>query len=80
LSLLDNISLDLQIPCFSLQLDVAVIFPTAISKLVPCSEDATMENSSRGCAQQVGPLVIEGESEFIQEAVAKVILPKMSMD
>jgi hypothetical protein len=62
LSSLDDVSLDLQIPSFPLQFDVTVIFPNAISKLVPCSEDATMENNSRGCAQQVEPLVIEGES------------------
>ena len=71
--------MDLQISCFSLQLDVTVIFPTAISKLVPRSEDATMENSSKGCVQQVEPLVMTGKSEFIQEAGAKIILPKMTM-
>jgi hypothetical protein len=77
LSLLDNVSLDLQISCFSLQLDVTVIFPTAFSK--PRSEDATMKNSSKGFVQQVEPLVMAGKSEFIQEAGAKIILPKMTM-
>lgn len=65
---------------FSVQLDVAVIFPTAVSNVQLCSEDATMENSSKGCAQQVEPLVMEGESEFIQEAGAKIILPQITMD
>jgi len=73
LSLLDNVSLDLQISCFSLQLDVTVIFPTAISKLEPCSRDATMENCSKGCAQQAKPLVMAGESEFLCEVGAKII-------
>jgi hypothetical protein len=55
------------------QLDVTVIFPTAILKVELCSEDATMENSSRSCVQLVEPLIMAGESEFIQEAGAKII-------
>jgi hypothetical protein len=72
LSPLDSLSLDLQISCFSVRLDVAVIFQLRFQDWNRAAKTQRWRKLQRLCATSSASRN-GGESEFILEAGAKIM-------